>query len=64
MGLPKWLIEGKPWRIEELQTNVQKKLNMWTEKFNKNKCIPLNTIFISSPKKKLQSLYFYICHHI
>jgi len=32
MGLPKLLIEGKPWIIEELQTNVQKKLNCVNQK--------------------------------
>nr|YP_010964417.1 ribosomal protein S3 [Caragana tangutica]QJF73469.1 ribosomal protein S3 [Caragana jubata]WNM89071.1 ribosomal protein S3 [Caragana tangutica] len=34
MGLPKLLIEGKPRRIEELQTNVQKKLNCVNRKLN------------------------------
>ena len=34
MGLPKLLIEGKPRRIEELQTNVQKKLNCVNRKIN------------------------------
>ena len=27
MGFPKFLIEGKSQKIEELQTNMQKKLN-------------------------------------
>nr|QJQ78296.1 ribosomal protein S3 [Glycyrrhizopsis flavescens]QJQ79922.1 ribosomal protein S3 [Glycyrrhizopsis flavescens] len=34
MGFPKLLIEGKPRRIEELQTNVQKKLNCVNRKLN------------------------------
>nr|YP_009656856.1 ribosomal protein S3 [Medicago polymorpha]UZC31817.1 ribosomal protein S3 [Medicago italica]QCO73738.1 ribosomal protein S3 [Medicago polymorpha]UAM91286.1 ribosomal protein S3 [Medicago polymorpha]UKS08066.1 ribosomal protein S3 [Medicago polymorpha]UZC78710.1 ribosomal protein S3 [Medicago polymorpha] len=34
MGLPTLLMEGKPRRIEELQTNVQKKLNCVTRKMN------------------------------
>nr|YP_010173386.1 ribosomal protein S3 [Medicago tenoreana]QSJ48605.1 ribosomal protein S3 [Medicago tenoreana] len=34
MGLPTLLMEGKPLRIEELQTNVQKKLNCVTRKIN------------------------------
>nr|YP_009657010.1 ribosomal protein S3 [Medicago orbicularis]QCO73914.1 ribosomal protein S3 [Medicago orbicularis] len=34
MGLPTLLMEGKPRRIEELQTNVQKKLNCVTRKIN------------------------------
>nr|YP_010127167.1 ribosomal protein S3 [Alhagi sparsifolia]QIB71941.1 30S ribosomal protein S3 [Fagonia indica]QPO07271.1 ribosomal protein S3 [Alhagi sparsifolia]QQL04795.1 ribosomal protein S3 [Alhagi sparsifolia]WFG53308.1 ribosomal protein S3 [Alhagi sparsifolia] len=34
MGLPKLLIEGKPRRIEELQMNVQKKLNCVNRKLN------------------------------
>nr|YP_010758713.1 ribosomal protein S3 [Caragana tibetica]WEW73254.1 ribosomal protein S3 [Caragana tibetica]WFG49659.1 ribosomal protein S3 [Caragana tibetica]WIL95967.1 ribosomal protein S3 [Caragana tibetica] len=34
MGLPKLLIEGEPRRIEELQTNVQKKLNCVNRKLN------------------------------
>nr|YP_009754147.1 ribosomal protein S3 [Vachellia nilotica subsp. indica]YP_009771369.1 ribosomal protein S3 [Pterolobium punctatum]QIQ56936.1 ribosomal protein S3 [Vachellia nilotica subsp. indica]QIT02071.1 ribosomal protein S3 [Pterolobium punctatum]WBU15024.1 ribosomal protein S3 [Pterolobium punctatum] len=34
MGFPKLLIEGKPRRIEELQMNVQKKLNCMNEKLN------------------------------
>nr|QJQ75278.1 ribosomal protein S3 [Glycyrrhiza astragalina]QJQ75354.1 ribosomal protein S3 [Glycyrrhiza astragalina]QJQ75408.1 ribosomal protein S3 [Glycyrrhiza astragalina]QJQ75484.1 ribosomal protein S3 [Glycyrrhiza astragalina] len=34
MGFPKFLIEGKPRRIEELQTNVQKKLNCVNRKLN------------------------------
>nr|YP_010587256.1 ribosomal protein S3 [Corethrodendron multijugum]UZZ46220.1 ribosomal protein S3 [Corethrodendron multijugum]WRO39519.1 ribosomal protein S3 [Corethrodendron fruticosum] len=34
MGLPKLLIEGKPRRIEELQMNVQKKLNCGNRKLN------------------------------
>nr|YP_009656932.1 ribosomal protein S3 [Medicago minima]QCO73816.1 ribosomal protein S3 [Medicago minima] len=34
MGLPTLLMEGQPRRIEELQTNVQKKLNCVTRKIN------------------------------
>nr|YP_010831819.1 ribosomal protein S3 [Caragana frutex]WFG50877.1 ribosomal protein S3 [Caragana frutex] len=34
MGLPKLLIEGEPQGIEELQTNVQKKLNCVNRKLN------------------------------
>nr|YP_009656400.1 ribosomal protein S3 [Medicago cretacea]QCO73227.1 ribosomal protein S3 [Medicago cretacea] len=34
IGLPTLLMEGKPRRIEELQTNVQKKLNCVTRKIN------------------------------
>nr|YP_009455449.1 ribosomal protein S3 [Adenolobus garipensis]AUG83445.1 ribosomal protein S3 [Adenolobus garipensis] len=34
MGFPKLLIEGKPRRIEELQVNVQKKLNCVNRKLN------------------------------
>uniref|UniRef100_UPI0031F341BA ribosomal protein S3 n=1 Tax=Platylobium triangulare TaxID=1560081 RepID=UPI0031F341BA len=34
MGFPKLLIEGKPRNIEELQTNVQKKLNCVNRKLN------------------------------
>nr|QWY86811.1 ribosomal protein S3 [Bobgunnia fistuloides]QWY86894.1 ribosomal protein S3 [Bobgunnia madagascariensis] len=34
MGFPKFLIEGKPRRIEELQMNVQKKLNCVNRKLN------------------------------
>nr|YP_010513415.1 ribosomal protein S3 [Clitoria mariana]UXL84986.1 ribosomal protein S3 [Clitoria mariana] len=34
MGFPKLLIEGKPRRIEELQMNMQKKLNCMNRKFN------------------------------
>nr|YP_009765121.1 ribosomal protein S3 [Schizolobium parahyba]QIS95398.1 ribosomal protein S3 [Schizolobium parahyba] len=34
MGFPKLLIEGKPRRIEELQMNVQKKLNCMNGKLN------------------------------
>lgn len=34
MGFPKLLIEGKSRRIEELQTNVQKKLNCGNRKLN------------------------------
>nr|YP_009486583.1 ribosomal protein S3 [Griffonia simplicifolia]AWB12806.1 ribosomal protein S3 [Griffonia simplicifolia] len=34
MGFPKLLIEGKPRRIEELQRNVQKKLNCVNQKLN------------------------------
>ena len=34
MGLTTLLMEGKPRRIEELQTNVQKKLNCVTRKIN------------------------------
>nr|YP_009657313.1 ribosomal protein S3 [Medicago radiata]QCO74292.1 ribosomal protein S3 [Medicago radiata] len=34
MGLPMLLIEGKPRRIEELQTTVQKKLNCVNRKIN------------------------------
>nr|AGV52567.1 ribosomal protein S3 [Medicago truncatula f. tricycla]UZC31513.1 ribosomal protein S3 [Medicago littoralis] len=34
MVLPTLLTEGKPRRIEELQTNVQKKINCVTRKFN------------------------------
>nr|WEW73177.1 ribosomal protein S3 [Caragana roborovskyi]WFG49965.1 ribosomal protein S3 [Caragana roborovskyi] len=34
MGLPKLFIEDKPRRIEELQTNVQKKLNCVNRKIN------------------------------
>lgn len=34
MALPTLLMEGKPRRIEELQTNVQKKLNCVTRKIN------------------------------
>nr|YP_010962927.1 ribosomal protein S3 [Senna reticulata]WNI02552.1 ribosomal protein S3 [Senna reticulata] len=34
MGFPKLLIEGKPRRIEELQMNVQKKLNCMNVKLN------------------------------
>nr|YP_009715511.1 ribosomal protein S3 [Erythrostemon gilliesii]QGL08623.1 ribosomal protein S3 [Erythrostemon gilliesii] len=34
MGFPKFLIEGKPRRIEELQMNVQKKLNCMNGKLN------------------------------
>nr|YP_009656552.1 ribosomal protein S3 [Medicago tetraprostrata]QCO73358.1 ribosomal protein S3 [Medicago tetraprostrata] len=34
MGLPTLLMEGKSRRIEELQTNVQKKLNCVTRKIN------------------------------
>ena len=34
MGVPKLLIEGKPRRIEELQINVQKKLNCINRKLN------------------------------
>nr|YP_010513007.1 ribosomal protein S3 [Acosmium lentiscifolium]UXL84578.1 ribosomal protein S3 [Acosmium lentiscifolium] len=34
MGFPKLLIEGKPGRIEELQMNVQKKLNCVNRKLN------------------------------
>nr|YP_010555379.1 ribosomal protein S3 [Adinobotrys atropurpureus]UYR22018.1 ribosomal protein S3 [Adinobotrys atropurpureus] len=34
MGFPKLLIEGNPRRIEELQTNVQKKLNCVNRKLN------------------------------
>nr|YP_009504936.1 ribosomal protein S3 [Senna occidentalis]YP_010963012.1 ribosomal protein S3 [Senna sophera]AWW14054.1 ribosomal protein S3 [Senna occidentalis]QIQ60279.1 ribosomal protein S3 [Senna occidentalis]WNI02467.1 ribosomal protein S3 [Senna occidentalis]WNI02637.1 ribosomal protein S3 [Senna sophera] len=34
MGFPKFLIEGKPRRIEELQMNVQKKLNCMNVKLN------------------------------
>nr|YP_010274590.1 ribosomal protein S3 [Wisteria frutescens]UJT97186.1 ribosomal protein S3 [Wisteria frutescens] len=34
MAFPKLLIEGKPRRIEELQTNVQKKLNCVNRKLN------------------------------
>nr|YP_010945667.1 ribosomal protein S3 [Trifolium lupinaster]AIJ28058.1 ribosomal protein S3 [Trifolium lupinaster]WGN98526.1 ribosomal protein S3 [Trifolium lupinaster] len=34
MGLPKLFIEGEPPRIEELQTNVQKKLNCVNRKIN------------------------------
>nr|YP_010513851.1 ribosomal protein S3 [Dahlstedtia pinnata]UXL85422.1 ribosomal protein S3 [Dahlstedtia pinnata] len=34
MGFPKFLIEGKPRKIEELQTNMQKKLNCVNRKFN------------------------------
>nr|YP_010173310.1 ribosomal protein S3 [Medicago praecox]QSJ48531.1 ribosomal protein S3 [Medicago praecox]UZC32121.1 ribosomal protein S3 [Medicago praecox]UZC32197.1 ribosomal protein S3 [Medicago praecox] len=34
MGLPTLLMEGNPRRIEELQTNVQKKLNCVTRKIN------------------------------
>nr|QGA86489.1 ribosomal protein S3 [Duparquetia orchidacea] len=34
MGFPKLLIEGKPRRIEELQMNVQKKLNCVNRKLN------------------------------
>ena len=34
MGFPKLLIEGKPRRIEELQTNMQKKLNCVNRKLN------------------------------
>ncbi|XLT71464.1 hypothetical protein HN873_027890 [Arachis hypogaea] len=34
MGFPKLLIEGKPGRIEELQMNLQKKLNCVNRKLN------------------------------
>nr|YP_008145748.1 ribosomal protein S3 [Glycine cyrtoloba]YP_008145829.1 ribosomal protein S3 [Glycine stenophita]AGO44197.1 ribosomal protein S3 [Glycine cyrtoloba]AGO44360.1 ribosomal protein S3 [Glycine stenophita] len=34
MGFPKLLIEGKPQKIEELQTNMQKKLNCVNRKLN------------------------------
>jgi len=34
MGLQTLLMDGKPLRIEELQTNVQKKLNCVTRKIN------------------------------
>ncbi|KAK7235688.1 hypothetical protein RIF29_43281 [Crotalaria pallida] len=34
MGFPKFLIEGKPRRIEQLQINVQKKLNCGPRKLN------------------------------
>nr|YP_010514016.1 ribosomal protein S3 [Lespedeza virginica]UXL85587.1 ribosomal protein S3 [Lespedeza virginica] len=34
MGFPKLLIEGKPTKIEELQTNIQKKLNCVNRKLN------------------------------
>nr|YP_010294873.1 ribosomal protein S3 [Crotalaria albida]UMO90811.1 ribosomal protein S3 [Crotalaria albida] len=34
MGFPKFLIEGKPRRIEELQINVEKKLNWRPRKLN------------------------------
>nr|YP_009768540.1 ribosomal protein S3 [Peltogyne chrysopis]QIS99158.1 ribosomal protein S3 [Peltogyne chrysopis] len=34
MGFPKLLIEGKPRRIEELEMNVQKKLNCVNKKLN------------------------------
>ena len=34
MGFPKLLIEGKPRRIEELQTNMQKKMNCVNRKLN------------------------------
>nr|YP_010565828.1 ribosomal protein S3 [Medicago turbinata]UZC30451.1 ribosomal protein S3 [Medicago turbinata] len=34
MGLPTLLMEGKPRRIDELQTNVQKKVNCVTRKIN------------------------------
>jgi small subunit ribosomal protein S3 len=34
MGFPKLLIEGRPRRIEELQTNVQKELNCLNQKLN------------------------------
>nr|YP_009766962.1 ribosomal protein S3 [Ateleia glazioveana]QIS97497.1 ribosomal protein S3 [Ateleia glazioveana]QVX29786.1 ribosomal protein S3 [Ateleia glazioveana] len=34
MGFPKFLIEGKPRRIEELKTNVEKKLNCVNRKLN------------------------------
>nr|YP_010831895.1 ribosomal protein S3 [Caragana brachypoda]WFG50953.1 ribosomal protein S3 [Caragana brachypoda] len=34
MGLPKLLLEGEPQGIEELQTNVQKKLNCVNRKLN------------------------------
>nr|YP_009649133.1 ribosomal protein S3 [Lespedeza floribunda]YP_009652223.1 ribosomal protein S3 [Lespedeza davurica]YP_009680837.1 ribosomal protein S3 [Lespedeza maritima]YP_009750338.1 ribosomal protein S3 [Lespedeza bicolor]YP_010163001.1 ribosomal protein S3 [Lespedeza cuneata]YP_010295689.1 ribosomal protein S3 [Lespedeza buergeri]YP_010410292.1 ribosomal protein S3 [Lespedeza tricolor]AYA54625.1 ribosomal protein S3 [Lespedeza maritima]QDA21982.1 ribosomal protein S3 [Lespedeza floribunda]QDA22064 len=34
MGFPKLLIEGKPKKIEELQTNIQKKLNCVNRKLN------------------------------
>nr|YP_009771452.1 ribosomal protein S3 [Angylocalyx braunii]QIT02237.1 ribosomal protein S3 [Angylocalyx braunii] len=34
IGFPKLLMEGKPRRIEELQTNVQKKLNCVNRKLN------------------------------
>src|ERR1041384_6699252 len=34
MGFPKFLMEGKPKRIEELQMNVQKELNYVNRKLN------------------------------
>nr|YP_009715750.1 ribosomal protein S3 [Zenia insignis]QGL08862.1 ribosomal protein S3 [Zenia insignis]QHN56618.1 ribosomal protein S3 [Zenia insignis]QIT02154.1 ribosomal protein S3 [Zenia insignis] len=34
MGFPKFLIEGKPRKIEELQINAQKKLNFGNRKLN------------------------------
>ncbi|RZC58000.1 hypothetical protein C5167_005315 [Papaver somniferum] len=34
MGFPKWLIEGKPRGIEELQINVQKGFNSVKRKLN------------------------------
>ena len=34
MGFPKFLIEGKSQKIEELQTNMQKKLNCVNRKLN------------------------------
>nr|YP_010162338.1 ribosomal protein S3 [Dolichos falciformis]QRI60047.1 ribosomal protein S3 [Dolichos falciformis] len=34
MGFPKLLIEGKPQKMEELQTNMQKKLNCVNRKLN------------------------------
>nr|YP_010162421.1 ribosomal protein S3 [Dunbaria nivea]QRI60130.1 ribosomal protein S3 [Dunbaria nivea] len=34
MGFPKLLIEGKPQKIDELQTNMQKKLNCVNRKLN------------------------------
>nr|YP_009680754.1 ribosomal protein S3 [Kummerowia striata]AYA54542.1 ribosomal protein S3 [Kummerowia striata] len=34
MGFPKLLIEGKPKKIEDLQTNIQKKLNCVNRKLN------------------------------
>ncbi|KAL2325596.1 hypothetical protein Fmac_024654 [Flemingia macrophylla] len=34
MGFPKLLIEGKPQKIKELQTNMQKKLNCVNRKLN------------------------------
>nr|YP_010022344.1 ribosomal protein S3 [Elaeocarpus japonicus]YP_010044267.1 ribosomal protein S3 [Elaeocarpus braceanus]YP_010044294.1 ribosomal protein S3 [Elaeocarpus braceanus]YP_010193744.1 ribosomal protein S3 [Elaeocarpus decipiens]YP_010193772.1 ribosomal protein S3 [Elaeocarpus decipiens]YP_010349371.1 ribosomal protein S3 [Elaeocarpus hainanensis]YP_010413178.1 ribosomal protein S3 [Elaeocarpus glabripetalus]YP_010413207.1 ribosomal protein S3 [Elaeocarpus glabripetalus]YP_010431935.1 ribosomal len=35
MGFPKFLMEGRPQRIEELQINVQKKLNYVNQKLKK-----------------------------